>query len=443
MRNKGKAIVLTLMLLVTVFFVTACSSEEDPYAVNNEAGYNVTVRYDANGGTFATNTSVIDDSYNLSGMAANANGKVELGLLAPDDARRGSTEAFTATKNGYFLAGWYTERTSNGTDSNGNPLYTYSGRWNFEKDMLEVDPNGTYSAETPYVTLYAAWVPLFEIQFYDMASGTLLDTYTYNPMNITEIQAPAWNTEKGTLDMYRFPAAPTGYTFDKAYYDANGQEPISETVAHKGQLDLTTATATNTSMNVYVQWMEGEWYHIYNAEQLRKNASANGSYVLHADLDFANETWPSKFAFGTFNGTIIGNGHTISNVTVEQTSKNAENGGLFGVLGETARIENVTFTSVTYNLFTQVNRGTPSYGLFAGKIQSGASISGVTLTNGTIYIDSKCRISEQGSIGLVCGSGSTEGISYDLANLTAKGGGAAPESVQISISGETVTFVIG
>ena len=52
-------------------------------------------------------------------------------------------------------------------------------------------------------------------------------------------------------------------------------------------------------------------------------------------------------------------------------------------------------------------------------------------------------MSDMGTIGLVCGSGSTEGITYDLANLTAVGGGKKPENVQISISGETVTFVIG
>lgn len=430
------------MLLATVLFVTACSNEENPYDVNNAAGYTLSIRYDANGGMFATNTSEIVDSYNLSGMATNGAGKVELALISPDDSARGSNEAFEATKTGYFLAGWYTERTENGTDSNGNPLYTYSGRWDFEKDLLEVDPNGSYSADQPYVTLYAAWVPLFEINFYDRESGDLLDTYTYNPLSVTEVLAPGWDTEKGTMKMNQFPDAPKGYTFQAAYYDKAGTKAVENAVEHVGKLDLETASADVTTMDIYLDWMEGEWYHIYTAEQLRKLADENGSYVLCADLDFADESWPSKFAFGKFGGIIEGNGYTIKNVTVSQTSKSEENGGLFGVLTETAVIKDVTFENVTYELFTQVVKGAPSYGLFAGKVTDGAAISNVTLANGTIKIDSNCRIADLGTISLVCGSGSTNGITYDLADLTAIGGGKKPETVKISITGELVTFVI-
>ena len=442
MKNKFKSALITFMLLATVLFVTACSNENNPYDANNAAGYNFSVRYDANGGTFATNTTEIVDSYNLSGMTTNANGKVELALLAPDNAIRGSTESFLATKPGHFLAGWYTERTENGTDSNGNPVYTYSGRWDFDNDTLEVDPNGSYTAENPYVTLYAAWVPLFEINFYDMESNELLETYTYNPMSVTEVLAPAWNLEKGTMDMNRFPKAPSGYTFETAYYDAEGTKAVENVVEHVGKLDLATASADVTSMNIYVKWMEGEWFHIYTAEQLRKNASANGHYVLCADLDFTGLDWPAKFGFGEFSGTIEGNGHTIKNVTVNQSSKNAENGGLFGVITADAVIENVTFENVTYQLYTQVMKGEPDYGLFAGKIADGATIRNVTLASGVIAINSDSVLSKQGTIGLVCGSGNTAGITYDLENLTAIGGGKKPESVKISITGELVTFVI-
>lgn len=441
MRNKFKSVLITFMLVATVLFVTACSNEENPYKANDEKGYNVSIRYDANGGTFATNTDVIVDAYNISGMATNANGKVELALIAPDDPVRGSNEAFTATKTGHFLVGWYTERTENGTDSQGNVTYTYSGRWDFETSLWEVDPNGTYSAEQPVVTLYAAWAPLYEINYYDKASGELLATDTFNPMT-DSIEAPQWGEKTGAMEMNDFPKAPEGYTFQAAYYE-DGSALDTEFVKLPDTLDLATGTAGDSELNVYLEWMEGEWYHIYTAEQLYKSADENGNYVIFADLDFADEKWPSAFAFETFNGSFNGNGFTIKNVTVAQTAKNTANGGLFGVIGEGAVVENVTFENVTYELLTGVDKGTPSYGLFAGKILSGATISNVTLSGGTIKINSDCRMSDMGTIGLVCGSGSTEGITYDLANLTAVGGGKKPENVQISISGETVTFVIG
>lgn len=440
MRNKFKSVLITFMLVATVLFVTACSSEENPYKANDEKGYNVSVRYDANGGMFATNTDQIVDAYNISGMATNASGKVELALIAPDNPARGSNEAFEATKTGYFLVGWYTERTENGTDSNGNVIYTYSGRWDFENDLWEVDPNGTYTAEQPVVTLYAAWAPLYQIHYYDKASGELLETKTFNPLADT-IEAPQWGTKTGAMEMNDFPEAPKGYTFQNAYYE-DGSVLDTEFVKLPDTLDLATGVAGKTEMKLYLEWMEGEWYHISTAEQLYKGADEKGNYVLCADLDFADEKWPAAFAFSTFEGTIHGNGFTIRNVTVSQTSKNAENGGLFGVLGEGAVIENVTFENITYELYTQINKGTPAYGLFAGKILSGATVSNVTLSGGTIKIDSDCRLSDMGTIGLVCGSGSTAGITYDLANLTAIGGGKKPETVQISISGEMVTFVI-
>lgn len=428
------------MLLVTVLFVTACSNGENPYEEYNAAGFNVTVRYDANGGNFTTNNSIIEDSYDVSGMEVNKNGMVELALLSPDNDIRGKENKRVATRQGYFLVGWYAKRAENGTDSEGNTIYSYSDRWDFEEKILEVDPNGSYSADQPYVTLYAVWAPEYTINFYDKESGELLLTEKFDPLG-GPYEIPAWDKTTGKMNMKDFPDAPDGYTFQAAYYE-DGTLIETEFTKIPESLDLATGTASDTTYNIYLEWMEGEWYHIYTAKQLKDNANPNGNYELHADLDFADVAWPSKFAFETFNGTINGNGYAIKNVTVDQKSKTEENGGLFGVLGENAVVQNVTFENVTYNLFTQVSKGTPAYGIFAGKIISGATVSNVTLASGKIVIDSNCRLSDLGTVGLVCGSGSTEGITYDLENLTAVGGGKKPESVQISYSGEMVTFVI-
>ena len=433
------------MLVVTVLFVTACSGEETPYDVNNEKGYNVSVKFDANGGAFTTNTEVIVDSYNISGMATNANGKVELALIAPNNPLRGDNEAFEASKTGYFLAGWYTGRTENGTDSDGNVIYTYSGRWDFENGLLEVDPNGTYSAEQPVVTLYAAWVPLFKVNFYYNKEGVkepvLLGTETFNPMTDT-IEVPKWSLKTGGMDMRDFPDAPAGYTFTNAYY-ADGTQVDTELLKLPETLDLTTGTASDRTMNITVEFREGEWYQITSAEQLNKGASTTGCYEIMADLDFANVRWPSAFAFESFKGIIKGNGHKISNVTVETRDAKSALGGLFGEIAATATIENVTFENVTYKLKTTQDKGTPSYGIFAGKIATGATVTNVTLTGGKLMIDSDSRITDVVSIGLVCGTGSTAGITYDLETLTAVGDGYKQESVKITLDGEQVIVVIG
>ena len=105
---KIKAMLVALLTLTTFTLLTGCSGEKTPYEVNDEENYTVSVKYDANGGVFTTNTSVIVDSYNVSEMNTNG-GMAEIALIAPDNAVRGN-DAFTPINNGYFLAGWYAGR---------------------------------------------------------------------------------------------------------------------------------------------------------------------------------------------------------------------------------------------------------------------------------------------------------------------------------------------
>lgn len=401
-----KLALLTMLLLATVFFATACGGESTPYDNNDADGYTVSVRYDANGGFFATSTDLITDSYNISGMTPGSNGMVQIGLLAPEDTKRGSSDTFTATKNGYFLAGWYTDRTEN-IDAQGNVTYTYGKKWDFSSDVLDVDPSKTYTSSEPVLTLYAAWIPMFEINFVTLGTEQVLSTYSFNPLTVAEIKTPEWDIETGTMEMYRFPTQ-NGYTFNGAYYDAAGTQPIDGSVTHTGKI-LDNGTAEGTSMTVYVDWKEGNWYQIYNASQLRKNADPEGNYILMADLDFAEVDWSRTFATCSFSGAIYGNGHTIRNVTFNQEDMAAENCGLFGSLQSSCVIENVTFENVTFTVAKGFNRSA-NYGLLAGAIYEGAAISGVQIVGSTLQINANARFaSDDYAIGLVCGAGK-----YDL-----------------------------
>ncbi len=435
MTKQCRFVLVALLLLATVFFATACSGETTPYEDNDAAGYTVSVRYDANGGFFATSTSVIMDSYNLSGMSAGSNGKVSLGLLAPEDSRRGSSDTFVATKNGYFLAGWYTERTET-TDSKGNTVYTYANKWDFSSDVLEVDPNQTYTSSEPVLTLYAAWVPMFEVRFISLGTEEVLGSYSFNPLTASPIQVPHWDPKTGGMEMYRFPEK-KDYTFNGAYYDALGMQPITEVVTHTGTI-LPNGTAEGHIMNVYVDWLEGEWYHIYTAEQLRKNASSSGHYILEADLDFADENWPGAFATGSFSGSIQGNGHTIKNVTFNQTKMDAENTGLFGTLQSGCKIEDVIFENVTFTIKKGFNRAA-NYGLLAGSIYEGAILTNVQIKTGNLLIDSGARFaSDDYAIGLVCGAGNASQVTQSEIMVSVTGNNPEKYTVTVDADGNTV-----
>ncbi len=435
MKIRIKSVLITFVLLGTLLFVTACGAKPTPYDDNNAEGYTVSVKYDANGGTFTTNTTVIVDSYNVSKMQANSNGKVELALVAPDNSVRGNDQ-FTAVKNGYFLAGWYSERTES-TDSEGNVVYTYANKWDFDKGLLEVDTTKTYTSEEPVITLYAAWVPMFEVNFYSLDGGDLIGNYTFNPTVGKDIMVPAWSEKTGAMEMFNFPEKP-GYTFKAAYYDDQGTEAVTDKVVHPGKVNEENGTAVNPVLNLYVDWTEGEWYHIYNVEQFQNNASMNGCYVLHEDLDFTDTYWPSSLMYGNFNGTIIGNGHTIKNVNIEQTNMGKANVGLFGVLTDKSRIENVTFENVTFTIKAGVRSAGTSFGLLAGTITSKASLEGVQVLTSKLQIDTASYFAtEDYAIGLLYGSGDAHGI--DFSGITCTVTGENPEKLEVAVDGNEVT----
>ena len=435
MNLKNKKILALVCLILTLALLAGCGAEQTPYEINDAEGYNVSVKYDANGGVFTTNTSVIVDSYNVSGLGVNGEGKAEIALLSPDNAARGN-DAFTAINNGHFLAGWYTER-SESVDSEGNTVYTYSGKWDFESDRLAVDPGEVHTASEPVLTLYAAWVPLFKIDFYSLESGEYMNSYTFNPVTDGEILVPALDEESGSIELYDFPENP-GYTFNGAYYDAEGKQAVdTEFVNHPGLVNEDNGTAENHVLSLYVDWTEGEWYHIYNVEQFLDNASVSGSYVIHADLDFTDEIWPSSLMYGNFKGTIQGNGHTFSNINIEQTNNSKVNAGLFGSLTEEAAVSDLKLENLTFTIKAGTRVAGASYGLFAGSVSDKAEISNVEILSGTLQIDSGCYFGvDDYVIGLVSGMGDT-GI--DSANITTAGVGDAPESVVITLDGEEVS----
>lgn len=440
MKLKIKALVLALLTLGTVGLFAGCGTEQTPYEKNDAENFTVSVKYDANGGIFTTNTSVIVDSFNISDVKTNSEGNAEIALISPDNSLRGN-DAFSPVNNGYFLAGWYSERTETGKDSDGNPIYTYGNKWDFDKDLLEVDANKTYSSAEPVMTLYAAWVPLFEIEFYSLNDGELIGSYVFNPTTAGEISVPAWNEKTGAIEMHNFPKK-AGYTFNGVYTDSEGRNPITtETITHTGVVDYTTGVAKDPSMKLYVDWIEGEWYHIYNVEQFLSNASVNGNYEIHADLDFTGEIWPTALMHGNFAGSIKGNGHIFKNIEAVQTNNSKTNSGLFGNLTEKAGISDLTFENVSFTIEAGTRVAGASYGLLAGTISDAAQISNVKILSSSLKIDSKCYFGvDNYTIGLLCGMGNADVIAD--AEISCEAAGSNPENVKITVNGNEVAVEI-
>lgn len=332
MKFRKKSIGAICLILATMLVISGCSGAITPYQQYDAENYNVCVRFDANGGLFHTNLSVITDSYNITNMKVNGEGKVEIPLLNPNDELRGDIDSFDAEKEGYFLAGWYTERTEVGDGK-----YVYSGKWDFQKDRLEVDPNGKYSAENPVMTLYAAWIPKFTFECFDYRTGEYLYSIPFDPLTSNGLSLPGWSSQTGRMVM-RDLEKRDGYTFGGVYLSPEDTEPVSTSLLkHCGTVDLENGTGSGSTMKLYLEWMKGDWYQVTNAKNFVKYAAENANLIIDKDIDFSDTTWTQELSNLNFTGTIIGNGHSITNLKAEYSGK------LFASIGDGAQITDLSF----------------------------------------------------------------------------------------------------
>lgn len=413
------------LLIAAILCLTACGNWDPPYVDLDKDGFNVSVRFDVGDGLFAGIDDVfIIDVFKLDEQPT-ADGMKQLHLLAPDDSRRG-VSALKPERTGYFLAGWYTERAPR-TDESGNPLddygvptaesgrpqgYTYSGRWDFEADTLPVDPNGTYSSENPVCTLYAAWIPYFCYEIYAPGANDEFELVTTS--HSINLELPEWNEETGKLDMGNFPKR-DGYTLKFASLSSGLLTPMGKPIHGAEEfVDYETGTTSVASVPVYTLWDEGEWFRIYNAEQFYSNARLDGNYILCADLDFTDFVWPPALTKGRFTGTIVGDGHTVSNIDVVQSDNSQLTGGLFGALDAGASIENVRFDNIRYTVSAGSRMQGATFGLLAGSIAGDVELQGVTLS-GSLLISENCYPQDNYLIGLLTGSGTAD---IDISSIT-------------------------
>ena len=105
-----------------------------------------------------------------------------------------------------------------------------------------------------------------------------------------------------------------------------------------------------------------------------------GTYALGCDIDLGGEPWTPlcQDEYTPFTGTIYGNGHTISNLTVETSDARA---GLFGGLGAGATITDL-------HLANPVVRGANCVGTLAGYVE-GATIGGCTVSGADVTATSE------------------------------------------------------
>ncbi len=392
---------------ITVGIVFAIINANKTFFTGYEdEGYTVSVVFDSNGGTFKGSKSTIVDLYNPENVTNDG-----IAILAPDDERRDKSNVMQVTNPGYFLAGWYTERTPI-DENNPDAGYTYSGKWDFNVNRLRLNANIDYSADEPALTLYAAWVPYYNFEiYYTDENGNSQLLSTVSDLNLT---IPQWRDGDVTLNMDNFPVR-DGYTLERVEY-MNVDDVIETKTESKwsitGKWDEKTATSLTPIIKLHTEWTKGKTYKIYSANDLIRNADLNGYYELYSNLNFSGLKWPSAFLSGEFNGKIFGKNRTISNVSFESTSRSNISNGLFASLGENAYIENVTFKNITHTIDLADTVNQASFGLFAGSVADGASFKKVTVSGSLVFGDNCVSLAGRTdfTVKKVIGSGDRAGI---------------------------------
>ena len=443
--KKIAKFILAIGCLFFAFAGAACNETKvDEY---QEKGYTVSVTFDGNGGNFLGRPGIkIMDLFNPNDYQSTADpdGTVHIKLTEPTDPDRvtgpSNGDTITLARANYSLVGWYQTRTvkmvgGKPVDENGRalkqlengsyvyetlktgetetvvtPAYSYADPWNFETDMLSYNA----SEGKKNLTLYAGWVPYYEFHYYYENNGQWVQfeqvtTFDYqaaktNPNldDLDTIWLPQWGAN-GAMDysysykngrQFNFPQL-TKTTFLAAYTDEECTNQIqTPTFEHSGTLNYENCTYENPIQDIYIKVLEGNRYHITNAQQIADTADTEGYYEICNDLDFTGVTWPAAFSLNTFSGKMYGaNGQTvtISNVTVKHTSQ-SRMGGMFGEVGASAELKNLQFQNATFDLVSAGNRTrNTQFGLFAGTINAQADISNVsvggTFKVGNIAID--------------------------------------------------------
>ncbi len=446
MKRKILLTIGAALLLAALMLLASCQGS--PYEDLSEDGYNVCVRFDANGGDFANNGKymTIVDVYHSSAES--------IRVYAPDDKIRQPKEIqydVQKSMSNYKLEGWYVVPTNeNGDilDEDGNPCKTskkqpaFGKKWDFENDRFTPDKNKTYTRENPALTLCAKWIPHYSFEFYIEDSDGAWVQFTNDGKeleysgNVIRLPRLITNSNEqftgkkhgyGNWTFYSefnpigSDQLPIGYTFTGAYLDEACTDKISyEATSTDNRFDGTSYYNAHPELDplidpikIYTKWEEGNWFSIFNADQfsvvaynILDGTLKDVKMRIMNDLDFGtpglefawllddlneyDKIWSyTSPDYKGFNLYIDGQGHSFKNINAEiheNTDDDYSFGGIFNAIGKNSEIFNLTIENSTFTVPDYKGTDTASFGLFAGNIIDGAKIENVVLKDCTIVV---------------------------------------------------------
>lgn len=397
MAKKLKILIIALLgaiATICVCVVAGCkiNYSVDEYREKFNVPAQVTYFLNGVGGSFNSNNKYVQDLYVSDGSTA-----FDIGtgtLLSGSTGMKG--------QQGYNFTGWYECET----DSSGTPLYK-DGTPYSKADGFKIEKGGMKRKATPYdfntklkngdhIYLCGDWYEDARVRFKLISTNEAVDGYKY-PITTTSITYNKNDEEhivkigeelvgysqiidRGVgLDNPSSMLGIPGYTFVGFYEDEAGTKEFNGWKINYPD----NPSAENNDIWLYAKYMEGEWTFVNNVTQVRTMfTSGSGNYYLMQDIDCSSTSTIKNFS--KFTGHIQGNGYKISNINISQPRVGNAKLSLFGDIGSTAIIENVTFENVNLNV-TVLSNATADVYFLANSVDANATVDNVTV-QGTLNI---------------------------------------------------------
>lgn len=350
-RKILSAVILAAVALAGIFFLVGCSNEDEEYLAQIKREYPIQVTYDFDGGVLNNKGNIV--LYVKDGSALPEPRRSEGGVGIP-------------AKTGYSFRGFFRARLDDDgnivRDEAGNAV-TEEKQWDFDKDRVNGESMvlcakwwDNYKVVMHYGEGYteSTTVPLSRNQ-----DGTPVQLFA-SALNVRDFTFLSYKLKKDSTDdsdNIKFP-----YTFDKAVFDASQ--------------DGHTAEIWGESLN-------GIYQVVREARDLSIPSSDTNIYLLN-DIDMDGAEYDDQRSSikipKTYNGKFIGNGHKISNFSVNMIALDATYNyfGLFRTIGNGAVIMDVTFENVKFSLsMSNTNVTQYNVGMLAGRIEGGATVNNV------------------------------------------------------------------
>ena len=319
---------LTIAALAAGIFC-ACSYV-DPEQDLIDRGYIHLVTYDAAGGSFDATAAqpveegqvrVMDNSLTVEPGYRHIGAGDKDYLPAP-------------VRAGYDLAGWMLVTTDGETET--------LTPWDFLRDRVTSD-----------ITLRANWAKRGTLRICAQIGGETAEFLSYSVTAGSEILSYLYDTTDAGDYLLREDYVRNNvqkydgksYTLLRYYWDAEHTVPVTEenAVYEEGAEERV----------LYADCLEGE-FRIMNRAEVSggERLAYNSHWYLVEDLDFAGVE--IEGTLGSFSGVILGNGHTISNMTFRTRvwrNGTAPTRSIFGEM--TGTVQNVTFDNVQLMVYSR------------------------------------------------------------------------------------------